>query len=70
MLAEPAIQEARDDRYAAAVTVPATGMAKLAFVVRVVTPGTFELPGAQVMDQYRPRWFARQTEGRITQRAR
>ncbi|MDX2103819.1 MAG: alpha-2-macroglobulin [Alphaproteobacteria bacterium] len=66
----PDSQEARDDRYAAAITVPKTGQVRLAFVVRVVTPGTFELPGAVVMDQYRPRWFARQADGRITQRGR
>ena len=31
-----------------------------------MTPGTFELPGAEVADMYRPAVFARQAAGRIT----
>lgn len=58
---------ARDDRYVAAVdlTEEATRF-KLAFVVRAVTPGAYELPGAVMEDMYKPRFFARQAIGRIT----
>jgi uncharacterized protein YfaS (alpha-2-macroglobulin family) len=38
----------------------------LAVRVRAVTPGTFELPGAEAADMYRPGVFARQAAGRIT----
>ena len=38
----------------------------LAFLVRAITPGTYELPGATMEDMYKPRFFARQTTGRIT----
>jgi alpha-2-macroglobulin len=39
---------------------------RLAVRVRAVTPGTYELPGAEVADMYRPAVFARQAAGRIT----
>jgi alpha-2-macroglobulin len=39
---------------------------RLAVRVRAVTPGTFELPGAEAADMYRPGVFARQAAGRIT----
>ncbi|WP_395458219.1 MG2 domain-containing protein [Azospirillum melinis] len=61
--------EARDDRYVAAVDLTEDQQTfKLAFVVRAITPGTYELPGATVEDMYKPRFFARQTTGRITVR--
>jgi uncharacterized protein YfaS (alpha-2-macroglobulin family) len=34
--------------------------------LRAVTPGVFELPGAELADMYRPGIFARQNTGRIT----
>jgi uncharacterized protein YfaS (alpha-2-macroglobulin family) len=34
--------------------------------VRAVTAGTFELPGAEIQDMYRPGIFARQGVARIT----
>jgi uncharacterized protein YfaS (alpha-2-macroglobulin family) len=66
-LSEPEAQPAADDRYAAVVelTPDAPGF-RLAVKVRAVTPGTFELPGAEAADMYRPGVFARQAAGRIT----
>ncbi len=66
-LTDPDAAERRDDRYIAAVTL--TGEkpnAKLAFLVRAVTPGSYELPGAKIEDMYKPRFFARQATGRVT----
>ena len=60
-------QPALDDRYAAAVTItPQRPFARLAVRIRAVTPGTFELPGAEARDMYRPGIFARQNTARIT----
>ena len=59
---EPAL----DDRYAAAVTItPQRPFARVAVRLRAVTPGTFELPGAEAQDMYRPGIFARQNAARI-----
>lgn len=65
-LSEPVGQAARDDRFAAAfdLTADAPGF-RAAFLVRAVTAGSFALPGAELFDMYRPRFFARQAEGRI-----
>ena len=38
----------------------------LALRLRAVTPGRFELPGAEVSDMYRPAFFARQAAARVT----
>ncbi|MEI8395598.1 MAG: alpha-2-macroglobulin [Rhodospirillaceae bacterium] len=66
-LTEPVAAELRDDRYVAAVNLTdSSAQFKLAFVVRAVTPGSYELPGAQFEDMYKPRFFARQAVGRIT----
>jgi len=66
-LSEVEAQPAADDRYAAVVALTAEKPAfKLAIRVRAVTPGTYELPGAEVADMYRPGVFARQNVGRIT----
>jgi uncharacterized protein YfaS (alpha-2-macroglobulin family) len=66
-LTEPDNQPALDDRYAAAVTItPSRPFARLAVRIRAVTPGTFELPGAEAQDMYRPGIFARQNTARIT----
>ncbi|MBI1208335.1 MAG: alpha-2-macroglobulin family protein [Azospirillum sp.] len=66
-LSEPEMAAARDDRFIAAINltedVPAF---KLAYLVRAVTPGTYELPGAELFDMYKPRFFARQAVGRIS----
>lgn len=59
--------EARDDRFVAALDFTEDSPTfRLAFLVRAVTPGNYELPGAQVEDMYKPRFFARQTAGRIS----
>lgn len=62
------MKEARDDRFVAAFDLSEdSGKSfKLAFIVRAITPGVYELPGASVEDMYKPRFFARQTIGRIT----
>src|SRR5579863_1472642 len=65
-LSDTEAQPAADDRYAAVVALDADHPEfHLAVRVRAVTPGTFELPGAEVADMYRPAVFARQAAGRI-----
>ena len=59
-------QPAADDRYAALVALESGSPGfRVAVRLRAVTPGTFELPGAEVSDMYRPGVFARQAVGRI-----
>jgi uncharacterized protein YfaS (alpha-2-macroglobulin family) len=59
-------QPALDDRFAAAVTLEGENrMARIAVRLRAVTAGSFELPGAEARDVYRPAFFARQNTGRI-----
>jgi uncharacterized protein YfaS (alpha-2-macroglobulin family) len=66
-LSDPEAQPAADDRYAAVVALTEEKPDfRLAVRVRAVTPGTYELPGAEVADMYRPGLFARQAAGRIT----
>ncbi|CAK0776565.1 alpha-2-macroglobulin [uncultured Gammaproteobacteria bacterium] len=56
----------RDDRYVAAIDLTSDNPKfKFAWLVRAVTPGGYELPGASVEDMYKPRFFARQAVGRI-----
>jgi uncharacterized protein YfaS (alpha-2-macroglobulin family) len=38
---------------------------RIAVRLRAVTPGSFELPGAELADMYRPAIFARQGANRI-----
>jgi uncharacterized protein YfaS (alpha-2-macroglobulin family) len=66
-LPEADAQPALDDRVAAAFAFTADQREfRLAVRLRAVTPGRFELPGAEVSDMYRPAFFARQAAGRIT----
>jgi hypothetical protein len=66
-LSDTEAQPAADDRYAAVVALSSDHPDfRLAVRVRAVTPGTYELPGAEVADMYRPGVFARQAAGRIT----
>ncbi|MFC0406706.1 alpha-2-macroglobulin family protein [Roseomonas elaeocarpi] len=66
-LSSPAATPALDDRYAAAVDLtPDEKGFRLAVRLRAVTPGRYELPGAEVSDMYRPAVFARQNTGMIT----
>lgn len=69
-LAAPSVQEARDDRYVAAVNLGGGRGFSLAYVARAVTPGSFFLPGAETRDMYRPGTFARTAPGRVTIAAR
>lgn len=65
-ISEPDAQPARDDRFAAAVTLtPQQPLARLAVRLRAVTAGRFELPGLEAQDMYRPGIFARQNAARI-----
>jgi hypothetical protein len=66
-LSDPQAQPAADDRYAAVVELtPQKPDFRLAARVRAVTPGIFEMPGAEVADMYRPGVFARQATGKTT----
>ncbi|MBB3899073.1 alpha-2-macroglobulin family protein [Roseococcus suduntuyensis] len=66
-LTEVDAMPALDDRLAAALTFTREAReARIAARIRVVTPGRFELPGAEVVDMYRPAFFARQNAARIT----
>ncbi len=67
-LTPTAFTERRDDRFVAAVDVPAGGSRSfaVAYQARVVTPGEFVLPAAFVEDMYQPRYNGRTGMGRIT----
>ncbi len=66
-LSDPQAQPAADDRYAAVVDLSSESPDfRLAVRVRAVTPGIFELPGAEVADMYQPGVFARQAAGKVT----
>jgi uncharacterized protein YfaS (alpha-2-macroglobulin family) len=59
-------QPASDDRFAATLMLGAdTPSFRVAVRLRAVTPGTFEIPGAQLSDMYRPAIFARQATNKI-----
>lgn len=59
--------EARDDRYAAALSLsPGRQGFRVAYMVRAVTPGQFVLPGAYVEDMYLPSINARGPAGAVT----
>ncbi len=63
--------DARDDRYAAAVRLDSYRPGfRVAYMVRVVTPGTFVLPGTYVEDMYQPELNARGPAGSIVVGAR
>ena len=65
-LSETEAQPAADDRFAGVLALTAEKPAfRVAVRVRAVTPGEFELPGADLADMYRPALFARQNAGRI-----
>ncbi len=51
-------QEYRDDRYVAALAVPARQVKHLLYLARAVTPGRYVVPPAQVESMYRPEWQA------------
>ena len=64
-LDQPSLQEKRDDRYVAALTVSGGKLFALAYVARAITPGDFFLPGAVVQNMYRPAINARTAAGRM-----
>ena len=55
--------EFRDDRFVASFT---SSTAKLAYMVRAVSPGSYVHPGATVEDMYRPELNARTAPGSVT----
>ncbi|MFN3442903.1 MAG: hypothetical protein ACK4Z3_10885, partial [Rhizobium rosettiformans] len=65
---ETAHLEFRSDRFVAAINRGAgeNGTITLAYVVRAVTPGTYDLPAASVEDMYRPQLSARTAAGAMT----
>ena len=58
------VQEARDDRYIAAVDLAGNRPFAVAYVARAVTPGDFFLPAPEVRDMYRPSVNGRGGSGR------
>ena len=58
------VQEARDDRYIAAVDLAGNRPFAVAYVARAVTPGDFFLPAPEVRDMYRPQVNGRGGSGR------
>ena len=64
-LSQASLQDKRDDRYVAALTVPGQGAFSVAYVVRAVTPGAFFLPGASASDMYRPSVSAHTAAGHV-----
>jgi len=64
------VQEARDDRYIAAVDLAGNRPFAVAYVARAVTPGDFFLPAPEVRDMYRPSVNARGSGGRTIIAAR
>jgi uncharacterized protein YfaS (alpha-2-macroglobulin family) len=65
-LSETQAQPAADDRFAAvlALTGDHPGF-RVAVRLRAVTPGDYEIPGAELSDMYRPAVYARQGDNRI-----
>ncbi len=65
-LSETEAQPAADDRFAAVIGLTAQKPEfRVAVRIRAVTPGNFELPGAELSDMYRPAIYARQGANRI-----
>ena len=66
-LTETEAQPAADDRYAAVLALTKDKSEfRVAVRIRAVTPGNFELPGAELSDMYRPAIYARQAANRIS----
>jgi len=60
------VAEARDDRFVAAVDVSNRERFTVAYLVRAITPGQYEMPGVVVEDMYRPGVFARTDAGKLS----
>jgi len=66
-LSDTEAQIAADDRFAVVVGLTQAKPAfRIAVRLRAVTPGSFEIPGAELSDMYRPTIQARQGANRIT----
>ena len=65
-LVAPNIAEARDDRFVAAFDLYDQKRETVAYMVRVVTPGSFTMPGVVAEDMYRPDTYARTVSRTIT----
>ncbi len=63
-LTEVSVQEARDDRYVASLSLPGNKSFAVAYVARATTPGDFFLPGVEARDMYHPAVAARSAAGR------
>jgi uncharacterized protein YfaS (alpha-2-macroglobulin family) len=63
-------QESRDDRYIASLKVKAGQTYRLAFVGRAVTAGSFNHPGTEARDFYRPSVMARLSGSQMSIKAR
>jgi uncharacterized protein YfaS (alpha-2-macroglobulin family) len=67
----PAFNEARDDRYIAALDLPSgTSNFTLAYVVRAVTPGEFKYPALDIEDMYDPETSGRTGMGKLIVQSR
>jgi uncharacterized protein YfaS (alpha-2-macroglobulin family) len=65
-LSAASVQEARDDRFVAAMALEGHKEFAFAYIARAVTPGDFLLPGAEAHDMYRPQVGARTAAHRTT----
>ena len=66
-LSETEMQIGADDRFAAVVALTGDKSSfRIAVRLRAVTPGRFELPGAELSDMYRPAIYARQGANQIS----
>ncbi|HEY5071390.1 MAG TPA: alpha-2-macroglobulin [Caulobacteraceae bacterium] len=59
------VQESRDDRYVAALSLGGSKPFAFAYVARAVTPGDFFLPGAEALDMYHRSISGRTASGRL-----
>ena len=60
------VQEARDDRYIAALDLGGNRPYALAYIARAVTPGEYFFPGPEARDMYRPAVAGRSGATRVT----
>jgi hypothetical protein len=66
-LSETEAEPAADDRFAAVLALEENKPGfRVAVRLRAVTPGAYELPGAELSDMYRPSIFARQGDNRVS----
>lgn len=62
----PQMSEFRAERFLSAIDMRRDNdLARLAYIVRAVTPGDFHHPAASVADMYRPAYRAQTASGRV-----